>query len=43
METLIDMADILYRGVREAVKDPEFMKAYEKWREEKKQENHCEI
>lgn len=36
MQTLIDMAYILYKGVQEAVKDPEFMEEFEKWKEERK-------
>lgn len=43
LETLIDMADILYRGVQEAVKDAEFMKAYEEWRKEQKQRKDAKI
>ena len=40
MQTLIDMADILYRGAREAFKDPAFQKAYEQWAEERRQKEN---
>ena len=31
------MAYILYKGVQEAVKDPDFMEEFEKWKEENRE------
>lgn len=42
MATLIDMADILYRGAKKEFQDPAFQKAYEEWAEERRKRRQNE-